>query len=904
MNGRRSTTETERLPQNNLPEMRWYRYSIDDILSHLNSSRSGLGENEALSRLEEFGANEVSFKKEESPIHQFLKQFTSPLIYVLIAAGIVTFFLREWADTSVILGVVLANAIIGFIQERKSQHALESLAKMIVLEAVVLRGERRRVVPSREVVVGDVVILDSGGRVPADMRLFYVKNLRVDESALTGESMPVEKTGDVIEGDDLPIGDQRNMAFAGTLITQGQGMGVVVATAAETEIGKISGFIEKTTKFSTPLLQKLEVFGKQLSLIIVSVSLFTFLWGIAQDYDPVFIFLVAVGLAVAAIPESLPAAITITLAIGVKKMADRNAIIRNLPSVETLGSTTLICTDKTGTLTKNQMTVTSVYAGGKSYRVTGTGYEPSGSFFSGEREVDPLSDETLALLLEAGALCNDSAMREDGYGIEGDPTEGALLVSALKAGTRLDLPRLDVIPFEPENQYMATLHRLNDHENIIYVKGSPERILSFSKRSQGKDSLDSEEITGAADEMTTQALRVLAVSYKKVDSEKNRITPDDMRDLVFLGLVGMIDPPRDEVIDAIKTCKRAGIRVIMITGDHEKTALAIAEKVGIETQGALTGSKLDEIEDSELEAILTDISVFARTSPEHKLKIVQHLQKRGEVVAVTGDGINDAPALRTADIGIAMGITGTEVSREAADMILADDNFASIVAAVEEGRDVYGKISKIILWTLPTNGGEGLSMMAALLLGLTLPLLPLHILWINTVTAIGLGTTLIAEPKERDLLNRPPRPASEPLLQPLIKKLVILVSVLMVTGALTLFLINLEDEGVDVARTITINTIVLFEIFYLLNSKSIDEHVFKRLLRNKFMLLGVTIVVLLQMLITYHPMMNTIFHTAPLEPAKWPAIILVASSVFFIIELAKEARKRNSLKKFLTVLTV
>ncbi|CAD7768205.1 Potassium-transporting ATPase ATP-binding subunit [Candidatus Methanoperedenaceae archaeon GB37] len=684
----------------------------------------------------------------------------------------------------------------------------------------------------------------------------------------------------------------------GHSVTQGQGMGVVVATAAETEIGKISGFIEKTPNFSTPLLQKLEVFGKQLSLIIVSVSLFTFLWGIAQDYDPVFIFLVAVGLAVAAIPESLPAAITITLAIGVKKMADRNAIIRNLPSVETLGSTTLICTDKTGTLTKNQMTVTSVYAGGKSYRVTGTGYEPSGSFFSGEREVDPLSDETLALLLEAGALCNDSAMREDGYGIEGDPTEGALLVSALKAGTRLDLPRLDVIPFEPENQYMATLHRLNDHENIIYVKGSPERILSFSKRSEGRDSLDSEEITGVADEMTTQALRVLAVSYKKVDSEKNRITPDDMRDLVFLGLVGMIDPPRDEVIDAIKTCKRAGIRVIMITGDHEKTALAIAEKVGIETQGALTGSKLDEIEDSELEAILTDISVFARTSPEHKLKIVQHLQKRGEVVAVTGDGINDAPALRTADIGIAMGITGTEVSREAADMILADDNFASIVAAVEEGRDVYGKISKIILWTLPTNGGEGLSMMAALLLGLTLPLLPLHILWINTVTAIGLGTTLIAEPKERGLLNRPPRPASEPLLQPLIKKLVILVSVLMVTGALTLFLINLEDEGVDVARTITINTIVLFEIFYLLNSKSIDEHVFKRLLRNKFMLLGVTIVVLLQMLITYHPMMNTIFHTAPLEPAKWPVIILVASSVFFIIELAKEARKRNNLKNF------
>ena len=872
--------------------MTWYQASIDDILSRFNSSRFGLEKSEALSRLEQFGVNEVSFKKEESPIHQFLKQFLSPLIYVLIAAGIVTFFLREWADMSVILGVVLANAIIGFIQERKAQHALESLAKMIVLEAVVLRDGRRTVVPSREVVVGDVVFLESGGRVPADMRLFYVKNLRVDESTLTGESMPVEKTGDLIEGDGVTIGDQRNMAFAGTLITQGQGMGVVVATAADTEIGKISGFIEKATKFSTPLLQKLEVFGKQLSLAVVLLALFTFFWGMLQDYDPVFIFLAAVGLAVAAIPESLPAALTITLAIGVKKMADRNAIIRNLPSVETLGSTTVICTDKTGTLTKNQMTVTSIYAGGHSYTVTGAGYEPSGSFFSDGREVDPLSDETLTLLLEAGSLCNDSAMKEDGCGIEGDPTEGALLVSALKAGTRLDLPRLDVIPFEPEDQYMATLHRLNDHENIIYVKGSPERILSFSKTQEEKNSLDSEEIVGAADEMTTHALRVLAIAYKKVDSEKNKITPDDMKNLVFLGLVGMIDPPRDEVIDAIKTCNRAGIRVIMITGDHEKTALAIAKKVGIETESVLTGSKLDEIEDSELEASLEDVSVFARTSPEHKFKIVQHLQKRGEIVAVTGDGINDAPALKTADIGIAMGISGTEVSREAADMILADDNFASIVAAVEEGRDVYGKISKIILWTLPTNGGEGLSIMAALLLGLTLPLLPLHILWINTVTAIGLGTTIIAEPKEKGLLHRPPRPASEPLLQPLIKKLLILVSIMMVTGAFTLFTLNLEREGIEVSRTIAINTIVLFEIFYLFNSKSIDEHVFKKLLKNKFMLLGVAIVISLQMLITYDPGANTVFHTAPLTPAQWAVIILVASSVFFTVEFTKYIRKR------------
>jgi len=876
-------------------DINWHSVSADDVFSLVDSSKNGLDRHEVEARIERFGFNEVSFKKPVSVFYQFFKQFLSPLIYVLLAAAAAMFFLSEWADMSVILGVVLANAVIGFIQERKAQHALESLARMLASEAVVLRDGRRMVVSSKEVVAGDVVLLEGGGRVPADIRLFYVKNLQVDESALTGESLSIRKTSEVVGGEDIPLADRLNMVFAGTFVTHGQGRGVVVSTADNTEIGRISGFIEQSSDFSTPLVRKLSVFGKQLSLAIMFIAFFTFMWGLWFNYDIEFIFLAAVSLAVAAIPESLPAVVTINLAIGVKKMAERNAIIRNLPSVETLGSTTVICTDKTGTLTKNQMTVTTIDTISRRYTLTGAGYEPVGEFLYNGQEVDPLSDDLLVRTLEAGAWCNDAALSENGSGIEGDPTEGALLVAALKAGVVSDLQRLDVIPFEPENQYMATLHKLDEQNNIIYVKGSPDKVLSFCNTQEGKTSLDSKEVENAARSMAAEALRVLAVGYKKVDASKTQITPEDINKLVFLGLHGMMDPPRDEVVHAIEMCTDAGIRVIMVTGDHKQTALAIAKKVGIKTGGVRTGAELDDMSSEELTTCLDETSVFARTSPEHKFKIVQSLQRKGEIVAVTGDGINHAPALKTADIGIAMGMSGTEVSRESSDMVLVDDNFASIVAAVEEGRNVYSKIQKIILWTLPTNGGEGLIVMTALLFGFMFPLLPLHIIWINTVTAIGLGTTLIAEPKEEGLLRQPPRPATEPLLTSLIKKLILIVAILMVTGAFTLFFFNLNNsEDITVARTIVLNTIVMFEAFYLFNCKSITEHVHKQIFSNKFMLLGVTIVMLLQMAITYLPVMNSIFHTAPITPAHWAMIVAVSSTVFFLGEFIKYLRSKKT----------
>lgn len=876
-------------------EVKWYRLPSDEIFSLLQSGMEGITQEEAVKRLVKWGYNEVEVKKKHGPLHQFLKQFASPLIYVLIAASVITFFLKEYIDMAVIMGVVLANAVIGFVQERKAERALESLARMLVPEATVLRDGQRRVIPSRELVMGDVVLLEAGDRVPADLRLFYVKNMRADESVLTGESLPVEKIIDPVIKENIPPADQKNISFSSTLITQGLGRGVVVATAKDTEIGRISEFIRETKEISTPLVRTMAHFGVILSVVILLVSLFTFSVGILRGFDMIIIFLASVSLAVAAIPEGLPAIITISLAIGVKKMAAKNAIIRTMPAVETLGSASVICSDKTGTLTKNQMTVKKIYAAQKIYLVTGAGYTPRGEFFLGDRKIDPYHNPVLIETLKAGTLCNDASLRDD-ESIDGDPTEGALLISALKVG-KFHMPRLDVIPFEPEKRFMATLHRDDDGNKIIYVKGSPEKIIELCRdRFEGSHTgpLDDDEILITAEKMASDGLRVIGMACKRAGRDTQRIEPEDIQDLTFLGLQGMIDPPREEVRESIGKCRTAGIRVIMITGDHLLTAHTIAKQLGIETQGALSGNDIEKMTDVELQEALDKVSVFARTSPEHKFRIVKLLQGKGNVVAVTGDGINDAPALKTADIGIAMGISGTEVAKEASDMVLADDNFASIVTAVEEGRDVYSKIQRIILWTLPTNGGEGLAVMGAVLLGITLPLLPLHILWINTITAIGLGVPITMEPREKGLLNRHPRPPDEPLLLPVIKKRIVLVAILMVAASFLLFFFELENgKNIDIARTMALNTFVFFEIFYLFNSKSIYEYVFKQLLSNKFMLLGVFIVIGLQMLITYHPVMNTIFRTAPLIPGDWLTIIAVASTVFLIIEFEKYLYKRK-----------
>ncbi|WP_129599049.1 cation-translocating P-type ATPase [Methanohalophilus profundi] len=879
-------------------EVKWYRANAEETFSLLESNKEGLSEDEASFRLSTYGYNEVEVKKKHGPLYLFARQFASPLIYVLIAAAIVTFFLKEYVDTAVIGGVVLANAIIGFVQEKKAENALESLARMMRPEATVLRNGQRKVIPSRELVAGDVVLFDAGARVPADVRLFQTKNLRIDESALTGESMAVEKKTTAIFGEDVPLADQKNMAFAATLVTQGVGSGVVVATGPRTEIGKISELIKESESLSTPLIRTINHLGKLLFVVILFVSVLTFIIGRLQGFENLEIFLASVSLAVAAIPEGLPALITISLAIGVKSMASKNAIIRNLPSVETLGSATVICSDKTGTLTMNQMTVTTIYTSEGWFEVTGEGYSPKGDFASEGVQISPYDYGSLMETLKAGSLCNDAYLREKG-GVVGDPTEGALLVSALKASS-FHMPRIDSLPFESEKRFMATLHEKDGNTNIIFVKGSPETIIRMCSAKYGDNEVfDPTEILEAASNMASEGLRVIAMAYREVKSDRKEVEEEDIDDLVFLGLQGMRDPPREEVREAIKKCKTAGIRVIMITGDHGLTGHSIANQLGISTEGVLTGSELDSMSDEHLHEKLKHVSVFARTSPEDKSRIVRLLQEQGEVVAVTGDGINDAPALKRADIGVAMGKSGTEVAKEASDMVLADDNFASIVNAVEEGRDVYDKIQKVILWTLPTNAAEGLAVMGAVLLGITNPpLLPLHILWINTVTAIGLGVPIVFEPKESLLLRRHPRPPDEPLLLPVIKQRIVLVALLMVTATFLLFFFEINDQKTTVAtaQTIALNTIVFFEIFYLFSSKSIYENVFGRLFSNMAMLVGVVVIILLQLLITYNPLINSVLDTTPLRLVDWVIIVIIASSVFFVIETEKMLRKRQKSK--------
>ncbi len=875
-------------------EIKWHHVPVEEALTLLESSEEGISNAQASLRLSRYGLNEVKSHKKAGPVEKFFRQFNSPLIYVLLAAALVTFLLKEYADTAVILGVVLANAIIGFVQEGKAEHALESLAKMLVPKTSILREGQRMIISSKELVVGDIVLLEAGDRVPADLRLIYTKNLGVDESALTGESTAVTKTTDPIEDHNIPIADRKNMAFAGTFIDQGVARGLVTDTGNNTQIGKISEMIMETEEIKTPLVITIDRLAKKLAVVILAVATATFVLGTLRGFDQMDIFLASVSLAVAAIPEGLPALITISLAIGIKKMASENAIIRIMPAVETLGSATVICSDKTGTLTRNEMTVTDICTPEGYFKISGTGYDPKGTFTLNDEIIDPEQYPVLMENLKAGSLCNDAYLREEG-GIEGDATEGALLVSALKA-KKFHLPRIDVIPFDSKFRLMATLHPLDNEKSIIYVKGSPEKIIKLCSDQFDGTLLEEEAHLKAAEEMASKGLRVIATAFKIINKETEELDINDLEKLTFIGLQGMMDPPRDEVKMAIKKCTNAGIHVIMITGDHLLTAYTIAGQLGIHSQGALSGQDIDNMTDEELSEKLQTIAVFARTSPGDKSRIVGLLKQKGEIVAVTGDGINDAPALEKAHIGIAMGKNGTEVAKQASDMVLADDNFASIVNAVEQGRDVYSKIQKVILWTLPTNATEGLMILTAVLLGLKdPPLLPLHILWINTITAIGLGIPITVEPKEEHLLHRKPRAADEPLLLPVIRRRIILVSLIAIIATFSLFYLEIHNNGksVNSAQTIALNTIVLIEIFYLLNSKSIYENIFDKLLSNRIMLLGIAIVLGLQLLITYNPTMNTLLRTSPLEAVDWLKMILISSSVFFIVEIDKYIAKKT-----------
>jgi Ca2+-transporting ATPase len=884
-------------------------HSLDDVNVvevFESDSNNGLGPLSIKHREDFFGKNQLKEKKQDSKLKKFFMQFHNALIYILLGASVITALLNEWIDSSVIFTVVIINVIVGYIQEVKAAEAIESLKKMMITEAVVIRDGKKLTISSIEIVPGDIVLLESGSKVPADLRLLDINDLKIDESMLTGESLPVEKNLKKLN-QDTTLNDRKNMAYSGTFVTYGRAKGIVVATASHTEIGKIAHLIDETVSMETPLTEKIEAFSKVLLYIILTLATFTFVVGILRENSMVEMFMASVALAVGSIPEGLPAAVTITLAIGVNRMAKKNAIIRKLPAVETLGSVTTICSDKTGTLTQNKMTVTDIYCDGEAYKVDGNGYEPKGDFFKNDKKVESFSDNFLETL-KAGYLCNESYLvkKDDRYVINGDPTEGALVVSALKVDfvehrLNYEYPRLDILPFESDRQYMATLHK-NDNvgDNVIYLKGSIERVLDICKF----DTLSKKHIQEKAEEYASMGLRVLAIAKKSTAQEKikDELLKDDF---TFLGLQAMMDPPRLEAIEAVKESIGAGINIIMITGDHALTAFSISKMMSIVKENAkfedsvLVGSELFKLTDDELIEKVASVKVFARVEPEQKLRIVDALQARGEIVAMTGDGVNDAPALKQANIGVAMGLGGTEVAKEASDMILSDDNFKSIANAVREGRNVFDNLIKFITWTLPTNLGEGLVILFAIMLGFTLPILPVQILWINMSTAILLGLMLVFEPKEDDIMKRPPRNPSEPILNKNIIIQMFLVGFYMLITSYSMFQYYLaQGFSTEYARTIAVNIFVFVELFYLFSCKQLNQSIFKvDLLNNKLLLIGVSLMIIVQILFTHVGFMNTMFKSEPLEFISWVQLIVISAGVILLIELKLLIEKRLGIKK-------
>lgn len=925
----RTTTSSlsESIINNNSP---WHAWPIDVILNKLSTDRNeGLTDDEVRKRQGSLGLNEITIKKHEHPIVAFIRQIREPLMLILIVAGIVTALLHEWIDSAVIFGVVFGNAIVGYIQERRAEKALDALLKMVTTEATVLRSGVKRRLRSKELVPGDIVFVRSGDKVPADIRLFEAYDLKVDESMLTGESTSVSKAVEEIEEIKV-LADRKNMIYSGSLIAHGRGTGIVVATGDHTETGRISSSILTAQETSTPLIAKIRRFSRFLLFFIIALAAVTFIVGYARTQHTVEEpFMAAVALAVAAIPEGLPAAITVTLAIGASRMAKHNTIIRKMPAVEALGSTTVICSDKTGTLTENQMTVSEIYAGGHQYRVTGTGYSHEGrieKLQAGGKE-SGTSEHSLIECLTAGLLCNDTDLKvvDARWEVSGDPTEAALIVSARKAGLNEEqvqrlFPRIDTIPFESHLQYMATLHRTSDERrNVIFLKGAPEKILrTCSSYTEGNQTFDISEkdleahLIQQADRMAAKGLRVLAFAKKYVPSNRTSLTTGDTNSgLVFLGLQAMLDPPREDAIAAVKTCLSAGIKVKMITGDNVHTASVIAGKIGLSNNKksgesavnnsnqvlAITGYDLANYSQEELLEIAEKTDVFARVSPEQKLQLVKAIQARGHVVAVTGDGVNDAPALKQADIGVAMGAKGTDVSKEAADMVLTDDNFASIEAAIEEGRGIFDNITKFITWTLPTNFGEAAVILFAIIAGFSLPMLPVQILWVNMTTALLLGLMLIFEPKEKNIMKRRPRNPNAPILSRSLIQRIVIVSGIILAGTLGLFVLE-EKWGatLEEARTVVVNGIIMIEMFYLFNSRSLTESILHLgFFSNRWIFIGIASIVMLQIFYTYSPLMNSLFRSAPIGVESWIRIVAVALFAFVIVEIEKWIIKRKNL---------
>lgn len=893
----------------------WHSLPADEVIKRLEVDVSaGLSSDEVKKRRERFGLNQITPKKGTPLWVRFLMQFNQPLVYILLMATGITLFLKEWVDASVIFGVIFINAIIGFLQESKALKALEALSRSMTSSVAVLRDGKEQHISSTELVPGDVVMVASGDKISADMRLVYNRDLQINESPFTGESVPVEKQTGPLDGKTV-LADRLNMLYASTFVTYGRGKAVVTSIGDATEVGRISELIATAEDLATPLTIKLAHFSHYLLFVILGLSGLLFAVGVFRGESAQEMFMAAIALAVGAIPEGLPAAVTITLAIGVARMANRRAIIRKLPAVETLGSTGVICSDKTGTLTENQMTVQEIVSADLMYQVSGVGYGFEGSIQEVSRKSVSASSVALKECLTAGLLCNDSRVVEHQglFQVEGDPTEGALIVSAHK-GRHLfpdglpEFPRKDSIPFESEYQYMATFHTLQNGEGIVYLKGSVEKVLAKCVNQLDEDGniiiLKHALIIHKAETMAAKGLRVLAFARGSISVSKDRIDHEDITEsLTFLGLQGMIDPPRKEVIEAIRRCHSAGISVKMITGDHILTAKAIAEQLNLKSRidsqdsfpiVALSGSDLENMNDEQLQEAISRASVFARVTPEQKLRLVKAIQSRGEIVAMTGDGVNDAPALKQANIGIAMGRTGTEVAKEAADMVLTDDNFASIEAAVEEGRCVFDNLRKFIVWTLPTNLGEALAIMVAIFGGMVLPVAPVQLLWINMTTAICLGMMLAFEAKEPDLMQRPPRDPKTPIMTGDLIGRTITVGILLALGVFGLFYYE-RNSGLSIeeARTAAVGVLVIGELFYLFNCRSLLRSPFALgFFSNRWLIVGVSIMLGLQMLFTYVPAMNRFFHSAPISLDAWARIFLIGLSIFIIFEIEKWVRSR------------
>ena len=887
----------------------WHAHTVEAVQQALETSPSGLRADEQNVRVRRYGPNRLPETETRSVLRRLLAQFDNLLIYILIVAAMVTAAMGHWIDTGVILAVVVANTVIGFVQEGKAEQALAAIRHMLSPRAAVVRDGHRTTIAGEDLVPGDVVLLEAGDRVPADVRLFESRGLRIEEALLTGESVATEKAVAAVDA-AAPLGDRTSMAFSGTMISYGAGKGYVVATGAHTEIGRISGLLSHIDTLTTPLVRQMNVLARYQSIIIVVFAALIFAFGYTvHDFPVSELFVAVVGLMVAAIPEGLPAILTVTLAIGVQSMARRHAIVRRLPAIETLGSVSVICSDKTGTLTRNEMMVASLAMAGRSCTLSGVGYEPHGAIREPSgNEIDVTDDGTFALLARAMALCNDASLvqRETAWQVEGDPMEGALLAAAAKLGLDLRFesgawPRLDAIPFDAEHRFMATLNHDHAGHHLAFVKGAPERLLQMCATQRGADgseqALDRAAWSVQVDAIAARGERVLALALRTFPGTTLELDFADIEsELVLLGLVGLIDPPREEAIAAVAECHAAGIEVKMITGDHAITAGAIAAQLGLTNPtNVLTGLDLDTLDAAALQACVRDTSVFARTSPEHKLRLVEALQAEGLVVAMTGDGVNDAPALKRADVGIAMGRNGSEAAKEAAKIVLLDDNFATLTAAVKAGRTVYDNLKKAIIFMLPINGGESISLIAAILFGLTLPITAVQILWVNMVSSVVLAMSLAFEPPEPNVMQRPPRPADEPIVSLFLLWRIAFVSLLFVGGIFGVFsFARAQGLELEAARTMATNALVVMEIFYLFAVRYLDNPsiTLRGVVGTPAVLIVVGAVTVLQFLFTYAGFMQTLFGSRALDAGHGLVVVAAGVVVLLILEIEKRIRSR------------